>query len=215
MASGWIKLHRQLLDNEELMRSDNAFKLFMVLLLLVDKDTATWSGGRFQLSKIAKIPNGSSYKALKRLETLEMVALNSSSQYTVIRICNWEKYQGEGSSNGSYRVAAGKQQGSTLTRIENKEIRNTNAPANADIDKLLNEKGNIQHDWQFLGLEIFEKASAPANKRSECMRIAKSYPQEQVMSALSFAIDYPTTGARWKMFLWKLNNLIKDGSKNK
>ena len=82
-----------------------------------------------------------------------------------------------------------------------------NAPPKGDIIKeLLDEKGGIQHDFQFLGLEIFEKTGAPKNKKAECMRLAKLYPGI-VNRALSFCLDYPNPALKWKMFLWKLNSL--------
>ena len=82
-------------------------------------------------------------------------------------------------------------------------------PPDGDIEKLVNEKGRIQHDFQFIGLEIYEKTGAPENKKGECMRLAKRYPR-LINPALSFCLDYPNPALKWKMFLWKLNALIKN-----
>lgn len=87
------------------------------------------------------------------------------------------------------------------------EEENTMPPKRDDIEKLMDE-GNIRYDFQFVGLEIFEKTGAPANKKGECMRLAKTYPQ-LVNRALSFSADYPNPALKWKMFLWKLNDLKK------
>ena len=89
-----------------------------------------------------------------------------------------------------------------------------NAPPDGDIEELLNEKGKIQHDYQFVGLEVFEKTGAPANKKGECIRIAKKYPHF-IDRSMSFCADYPNPEARWKMFLWKLNQLRKNVQVNK
>lgn len=121
---GWIKLHRRLLDNKELRMSDNAFRLFVSLLLLVDKDTGQWSGGRFQLAQQVGLKKGSTYKTLKRLESRAMVTLSSNNRYTTISICNWGKYQHNSSHDSRATVTTESQQGHTLTRRENKEERN-------------------------------------------------------------------------------------------
>lgn len=91
-------------------------------------------------------------------------------------------------------------------------ILNNDVPADADIvQELLEEKpkGGITQEFQYLGLQIFELTKAPPEKKSECMRIAKKYPEGRVMAALSFARDYPQPNLKWKMFLWKLNELMK------
>lgn len=88
---------------------------------------------------------------------------------------------------------------------------NNNAPADADIvENLLNESGPIKYEWQELGLRVFEMTGAPENKKAECMRLAKTLPAEAIMGALSYVKDYPGNIAKWKMFLWKLNNEQKN-----
>jgi len=92
-----------------------------------------------------------------------------------------------------------------------------NAPPKGDIvENLLEEldsKG-IQYDYQFLGLEVFEKTGAPINKKAECIRLAKKYPK-LINPSLAFCLDYPNKELKWKMFLWKLNKLIKNDETNK
>lgn len=82
------------------------------------------------------------------------------------------------------------------------------------IESILEEKGTIKHDFQFVGLDIFEKTNAPKDKRAECMRIAKKYPSF-IQPSLTFCLDYPKQALKWKMFLWKLNTLIKENEINK
>jgi hypothetical protein len=138
--NGWIKLHRQLLDNEELMRSDNAYKLFTVLLLLVDKITGKWSGGRFQLARIARIKNSSTYKALLRLQNLQIVTLDSNNKYTTVSICNWSKYQE--CSNTSVEQQSNNKVTTEEHSNKNKELR-IEKGLSTNVDKLHgNEKIN-------------------------------------------------------------------------
>lgn len=84
------------------------------------------------------------------------------------------------------------------------------------VEDLLREdtrKPGITQKFQFLGLQIFEMTNAPPEKKSECMRIAKIYPEGRVMAALSFSRDYPQPNLKWKMFLWKLAELGKKDKK--
>jgi len=86
-----------------------------------------------------------------------------------------------------------------------------NAPPNGDIvENLIKEedKGAIKHDFQYVGLDLYERLEVPLKKKSECIRLAKIYPA-LIMPALSFAMDYPKPELKWKMFLWKLNELRK------
>lgn len=87
---------------------------------------------------------------------------------------------------------------------------NNNAPPEGDIIKnLLNEETPIKYDYQYLGLEVFNRLDVPKAKKAECIRLAKLYPR-LINPSLSFAIDYPRKDLRWKMFLWKLNDLKKN-----
>ena len=90
---------------------------------------------------------------------------------------------------------------------------NTMPPGGDGIEKMLTE-GRIQHDYQFIGLEVFEKVGAPANKKGECIRLAKLYPNF-IQPSLSFCLDYPNQALKWKMFLWKLNSLVKESNEKK
>lgn len=93
MSDGWIKLYRKTLDNVELMSDDSAFKAFMCLLMVVDRKTGEWSGGRFQLSRITYMNDSKTYRAIKKLKKLQMCTLMANTKYTTIRICNWSNYQ--------------------------------------------------------------------------------------------------------------------------
>lgn len=103
--------------------------------------------------------------------------------------------------------------GHTIEKKEN-TTKDNNASPDRDIEKMIQEKGSINHDFQYFGLEIFEKTNAPPDKKSECMRLAKQYPT-LITPALSFSIDYPNKNLKWKMFLWKINELIKNKKNEK
>lgn len=130
MRTGWIKLHRGVLDNEIYRYDPTAWRVFEHLLLTADRKTGRCSYGRKQLA--LQIGNNEStvYKALKRLSVTGMVTLKSNSKFTMISICKWKEYQGNGNSPGNSFGNNGRksqeQHGNTLQEEEvkkkNKEI---------------------------------------------------------------------------------------------
>lgn len=93
MSSGYIKLHRSLLDNVVFQNDPTAAYIFVTLLLLVDRRTGVYNGGRFKLADLTSTKPITCYKALKRLEEYMMVKLIGNARYTQIILINWEKYQ--------------------------------------------------------------------------------------------------------------------------
>lgn len=120
---GWIKLHRKLLDNP-VIRDDNAYKLFTILLMLVDKKNGKYTTGRFQLSEISRIKPNTVYIALKRLEKKhQMITQESNNHFTTISIVNWHYYQGNGNTKDNNQITTRQQPDNTKQelRIKNKE----------------------------------------------------------------------------------------------
>lgn len=120
---------------------------------------------------------------------------------------------GTGKLSTTEQLSCKPQNSSLLKKIYIKEDNKKNAvPPKGDIvENLLKEgeKSGIQSDWQYLALELIDKLKVPKEKRSECFRIIKNYPRNHVTTAVSFASDYPKPLLKWKMFLWKLNKLVK------
>lgn len=210
--NGWIKLYIKTVDNPIWQRDRVAWKVFEYLLFRAYADKSQPPGKlvttRQQIADACFGNSSTIYKALKRLEKAEMITTSVTTKYTLVSICNWEKYQGSGNSFSNNKVTTKEQQSNSLNKnIDIRIKNNNNAPADADIvENLLNESGPIKYEWQELGLKIFEMTGAPASKRAECMRLAKTLPIEVIMGALSFVKDYPGNIAKWKMFLWKLKN---------
>lgn len=119
MDTGWVKLHRKLLNNRLLGYDHNSFILFVHLLLLVRKENGTYDAGRFQLSQISKLKPSTVYKCLKRLEKAGIIALQSNNKFTLITICNWHDYQQQSNN----KVTTPSQRGNTKQELI---IENTN-----------------------------------------------------------------------------------------
>lgn len=124
MNSGWVKLHRQIMENRMWQHDHNAVMVFMTLLLVVDKSKGEWAGGRHQLAERVGLKSTTTYQALKRLEKAKMVTLSSNNKYTVIHLCNFKKYQQTNDSSDDNQMTTRRQPDDTLTRIKNKELRN-------------------------------------------------------------------------------------------
>lgn len=132
-SSGWIKLHRQALNHEIRRFDPTAWRLFETLLLLVDRRTGEWSGGRKQLVYAdGSIKEATVFKAQKRLEKAGMIEVTSNSKYSTYRICNFDKFNELSNS----KVTTKSQQSNTLTRSKNKEVYNVDL----NLLNLLNEK---------------------------------------------------------------------------
>ena len=130
------------------MRSGNAFKLFMVLLLIVDRNTGKWSGGRFQLAKIAKLKNSSTYKALLRLQKLEIVTLKSNNRFSTIYICKWKEYQPDSNTK------LGQQSNNKAIKEEHsyKNIKNKNKEYSKNL--LQNSSNPIYREYMICNSEL-------------------------------------------------------------
>lgn len=216
MENGWIKIHRQIV-NKGYYKKSAYIHLWLHLLLSVNHQNKEfiWNGkiisvkagqfisGRKELSDATGIPESTIERILKMLENEHQIEQQKTTKYRLITILNWKNYQ----ESDNKRTTNG-QQTDTNKNERMKEV-NTNAPPEGDIEELINEKGGIQYDYQFQGLEIFEKTRAPSSKKAECIRIAKKYPAF-INPALSFCLDYPNPSLKWKMFLWKLNKLVKE-----
>lgn len=116
MNNGWIRLHRSSLNNPMFRRDKTAWLIFITLLLMVDKHSGKWSGGRFQLAIIMELKPTTIYQALQRLEKSKMVTLSSNNKYTTISICNWSKYQYLSDNADDNKMTTNRQQNDTLTR---------------------------------------------------------------------------------------------------
>lgn len=127
MNGGWIKLHRQVLNNEIFRHDPTAWRVFEVLLLLADKNKAEWSGGLYQLTGFTGIKKDALYKAVKRLENAKMVTRRVNSKYTVYRICKWADFQGSETSlvNAEYTESKNKVK-TEYNSNKNKEVRSKN-----------------------------------------------------------------------------------------
>lgn len=104
MSTGWIKLHRQLLD-WEWYDDINTSRLFIHLMITANHKDNNWRGIEIKrgsrltsLDKLSSETNLSVSKirtAIKKLISTNEIASKSHSQHTVFTMINYDTYQGD------------------------------------------------------------------------------------------------------------------------
>lgn len=132
MEIGYIKLHRQLL-NWEWYDDINVFRLFTHLLLKTNYEPKKWHGiyigiGQFltsreTLAKQTGLTEQQVRTALTKLKSTNEITSQSTNNYTLITITNWEKWQQNNHpiNNQSTSLQPTDNQPSTTTKERKKE----------------------------------------------------------------------------------------------
>lgn len=118
--NGWLKFHRQSAENKIWKHDLVAWHVFETLLIYCTD--GVWEGGRFQLAELAGLNPNTTYSALKRLKSVKMATLSSNTKYSIISICNWNKYQSRSTLSDNNGATTAQQPDTTL--IKNKELKN-------------------------------------------------------------------------------------------
>lgn len=140
MEQGWIKLHRQLLENP-IIKKPSYFTLWVVLLLKANhKQTKMmWNGniilikegqfitGRKELCKETSIPESTIEDILKYLERQHQIQQQKTTKYRLITIVNWVKHQ-DSNTKSNNKATTKQQQADT-----NKNDKNVNNEKNIEI----------------------------------------------------------------------------------
>lgn len=100
--SGWIKLHRKLL-NWEWYSDINTTRLFIHLLLVANRQPKSWRGlvirrgqiltSRAKLSEETGLTDRQIRTSLTRLKSTSELTIHSTNKETVISLCNYDTYQ--------------------------------------------------------------------------------------------------------------------------
>jgi hypothetical protein len=138
--NGWVKLHKQIIENDFLQNDMSAYVLFTKLLLVARIKDGTYTTGRYKLESLTGLKATTAYKALQRLETEGMVTQVSNNRFTTISICNWSKFQGKDNSSSNNEVTTkGQPSNNQVTLNKKKEVRSKNkdnVSKDTDVSKL-------------------------------------------------------------------------------
>lgn len=131
MGNGYVKLWRSTNDNDILANDNNAYIVFTRLLMLVDRNTGSYTTGRKKLAMYMNMKESTLYGVLKRLERATMLQVNSNTYATTFHICNWSKWQQEDNTSATHRQS----NGNTKQEEEKKKNIDTNVSNNMVIKK--------------------------------------------------------------------------------
>lgn len=133
MSSGWIKLHRQLLD-WEWYNDVNTTRVFIHLLIVANHKDNKWRGIDIKrgqrLTSISALASETNLSvknirtSIKRLKSTNEVASSSTAQHTVFTMVNYELYQDMASEAASQGQANGKPRATNKNdkNVKNKDI---------------------------------------------------------------------------------------------
>lgn len=106
MSYGWVKLHRQLLENP-IFKNDKIFRVFIYCLLktshaehdqlvgdiIVPVKKGEFVSGRKSISSSTGLTEQNVRTALSKLEKLGILTIKPTNKFSLISISNWDKYQ--------------------------------------------------------------------------------------------------------------------------
>lgn len=133
---GYIKLHRQITE-WEWYNNINVCRLFIHCLLKANHKAKKWQGQVIQAGSFItsyeklSIETGLSIHqvrtALNKLKMTNEVAYQSTSQYSIITIKNWDRFQMDGKQNGNQMANEWQTDGKQMATTNNdKNVKNEN-----------------------------------------------------------------------------------------
>jgi DNA-binding transcriptional regulator YhcF (GntR family) len=150
--SGWIKIHRQILD-WEWYSDNNAFRVFMHLILKANHKDKRFKGMQLKAGSVVTsrdilaIETGLSVRqirtALDKLKSTNEVTIKTSSQGTIIEVVNYIKYQLTTSETTNERPANDQQ------TTNNKNIKKERSTIYSFLDSLIQNgfDEKLSRDW--------------------------------------------------------------------
>ena len=154
--SGWIKLHRKILDSSVfsnphllkmwiwcLTKATHAGYKQLVGLEKVELKPGQFITGRYKGSSELNVNPSTWYKHLKLLESMTMIELESNNKMTIVSVINWGLYQGnnlEKEQQNNNKITTKEQQNNTNKNVKkDKKVKNETYK---DIVEYLNAKTN-------------------------------------------------------------------------
>lgn len=121
---GWIKLHRKILDNQDLFGKNYDFALFTYFILKADRNTGIARVGRKDLAKRFRAGESAIYKAMKRIERGGLCNIKSNNQFSDVYICKYQEYQSQSNNESNSKVTTKEQQSNTIQEVRSKNKEN-------------------------------------------------------------------------------------------
>ncbi len=134
--NGWIKLHRKILE-WDWYTDPNTMRLFIHLLLKANCEPGEWRGYKIMpgqlitslrtLTRESRLSEREVRTALTKLKSTNELSLQTTSQFSIITICNWEDYQQQNSSERQTKRQTARQTNDNKQEDKKKEDNKYNA----------------------------------------------------------------------------------------
>jgi hypothetical protein len=190
MNSGWIKLHRKLLDNPMCNKPAWAW-LWITLLLLANHDDdhkfiwdfkeitlkkGQFVTGRKVLSNQTGIPETTIERILDYLQNSGQIGQQKTTKYRLITIVKWNEYQ----EVDNKRTTNG-QQTDTFKNVRSKEYKNKNKTSDVPSQEVV----ELIESFKEVN-PMYSKWFANSTQRSACERLIKINGLDKIKRIVSF-----------------------------
>lgn len=216
--SGWVKIHRKLLE-WEWYDDTNVFKLFMTIMLRANYRESKWRGsiiapgqllaGRKKLAEWSNLTEQEVKTCLSKLVATSELTIKATNRYSVYTLTNWACYQlddavstSESTSHGANNQTTIKQQ-STTSKKNKKEKKERNKNICVDFDfesiyqkyprKVGKSSGMAKLAKTIKTVETYEKFTKSVNNFLEEHKIAGT--------DLKYVPHFSTFVNRWQDYL--------------
>ena len=184
MSTGWIKLHRKILDNA-IFKNDKLFRVFMYLLLkaghsereqllgdsIVQLKSGQWATGRKAISRDTGLTEQNVRTAITKLEKLGILTIKVTSKYSIFSIANWDNYQQDNQQVTKCQPTSN-QQVTTIKNVKNdKNDKNIKKTKFSDL-----QQEAFDHFW-----DLYPKKVAKPSALKSFKAKTKGMKEDQLM----------------------------------
>jgi len=150
---GYIKLHRKLMEWCWYKKSE-VVHFFITLLLMANHKESRWQNiiiqrgqlitGRKSLSEITGLSERSVRTCIKRLKSTNEIAVKTTNRYSIITICNYDKYNNARTHNDQHNDQQTDQQVTSKRPASDQQVTTNKNVKNVKNDKnIFSEKTNL------------------------------------------------------------------------
>jgi len=168
MDNGWICMHRKILD-WEWYGDSKMFHLFFHLCASANYEDSQWRGrvvkkgqlitGRKKLSSETGISEKSVRTCLNRLVKSGEITKEGASKFTIITVCNYDKYQ-------HYKYAEGPGRGQEGARMSEKNLKKGPERGHLQVIDIAKDSPKKSQKYEKRGQEGARKSEKKVGKRA-------------------------------------------------
>lgn len=207
--SGWIKLHRQLLDSLVFDNPDLLKTWIWCLLKATHKEYKTLVGfqkvelkegqfifGRRKAADELGMNESKVYRLMKKLEEMGALSMKSNNKWTVVTIEKWDLYQGNGLES---------EQQVNNKRTTNEQQMNTNK----NIKNIKNIYISVFEHWNSKGIIRHRKLTS---KMETKIRTAlKTYTEDEIKEIIDTYAEIVLDDKYYFKYKWTLDEFLQRG----